>query len=342
MSIEGPVFLGFCNPLLDISAEVPLEVFGQWDIEVGRASLADAKHLPLYEKLQKDFPVQYLAGGAGQNSVRAFQWMIQKPNLGAYIGSIGNDSNGKLLKDAAQKEGVSTHYMVQNDVQTGTCAVLIHKKERSLIAALGASEKYDISHFQSSELVPVLNSVKFMYATGFVLTHSPNVVLEMGKLAVKDGKSFSMNLSAPFLIQFFWDKFEPALRYTDLVFGNESEAAELGKKLGWGENLDEVAKKLSEYPTEGSRGRTVVFTQGADRTIVYSEGKLHHFSPLKIASEEIVDTNGAGDSFVGGFFSRYVQGKSIEESVAAGHYCASECIKLSGACLPETNKFSFP
>ncbi len=42
-----------------------------------------------------------------------------------------------------------------------------------------------------------------------------------------------MNLSAPFVVDFFWDgKFEKFFPYIDLLFGNESEAAALGKRLG--------------------------------------------------------------------------------------------------------------
>eukprot|EP01117_Protostelium_nocturnum_P020504 TRINITY_DN9252_c0_g1_i1.p1 TRINITY_DN9252_c0_g1~~TRINITY_DN9252_c0_g1_i1.p1 ORF type:complete len:346 (-),score=146.53 TRINITY_DN9252_c0_g1_i1:110-1147(-) len=339
-----PIFLGFCNPLLDVSAEVPLEVFEKWEITPGNATLANEKHLSLYADFQRDFPVQFIAGGAGQNSVRAFQWMVGKEHngWGAYIGSIGDDENGKILKESAEKEGVKTYYMVQSGVPTGTCAVLIHQKERSLIAALNAAEKYNESHFHSQEVQSLLESVKYFYVTGFVLTHSAHVVLEMAQHAVKNNKSFSVNLSAPFLIQFFWEKLDPVLQLADLVFGNESEAAALGEKMGWGNNLEEVATKLGEYKKEGDRKRVVVFTQGADKTIVYREGKVQTFQPLKIASSEIVDTNGAGDSFVGGFMSRYVQEKSIDECVAAGHYCASECIKLSGAAYPAKNLFSFP
>ena len=37
----------------------------------------------------------------------------------------------------------------------------------------------------------------------------------------------------------------------------------------------------------------------------------------------IVDTNGAGDSFAGGFLSQYMKGKSIDECMKAGHWAAS-------------------
>ena len=41
-----------------------------------------------------------------------------------------------------------------------------------------------------------------------------------------------MNLSAPFLIQFFGEQMAAAMPYTDIVFGNESEAEAYGKAKG--------------------------------------------------------------------------------------------------------------
>lgn len=39
----------------------------------------------------------------------------------------------------------------------------------------------------------------------------------------------------------------------------------------------------------------------------------------KIDKSKIVDTNGAGDSFVGAFLAAIVQGKSVVEAVQAGN-----------------------
>jgi adenosine kinase len=135
---------------------------------------------------------------------------------------------------------------------------------------------------------------------------------------------------------------EVVLRYADVVFSNEDEAAALGAKLGWGSDLMEIAKKLADFPKENkNRNRLVVFTQGAKSTIVCHEGKITNFQPIPVRPEEIVDTNGAGDSFVGGFLSRFVQNKPLEECVAAGHYCACECIKRSGCTYPPTPQFTY-
>lgn len=55
----------------------------------------------------------------------------------------------------------------------------------------------------------------------------------------------AMNLSAPFLVQFFGEQMSAALAYSDYVFGNETEAAAFGEKQGWGSDLETTALKLA-------------------------------------------------------------------------------------------------
>jgi len=268
--------------------------------------------------------------------------MLQVPKATLYIGCIGNDSFGKTLKEAAEKDGVTTHYLVDSTVPTGTCAVLVRDKERSLVANLSAANNYKKEHFDSKEIQELVHNAKFFYSTGFFLTVSPETLINLGQYASNSNKPFLFNLSAPFLIDYFWDgKMEAVLPYADVVFANEDEAATLGKKLNWGTDLTIIAQKLADFPKDNkSRSRTVVFTQGANETIVVFEKKVHTFHPISVNPSEIVDTNGAGDSFVGGFLSRYVQGKSLEICVAAGHYCALECIKRSGCTFPPKPTFT--
>jgi adenosine kinase len=339
---ESPLVVGICNPLLDISADVPLSFFEKYGAVPGTACLAEEKHLPLYAELVKDFQVQYIAGGAGQNSMRAAQWMMQKPGATAYIGSVGKDENGSILSKAAGDEGVTTFYHVDEETPTGTCAVLINEKERCLIANLAAANKYKIDHLLSEPVQKLLDGAQQYYATGFFLTVCPDALVHIGKKAAEANKPFLWNISADFLVNFFWEPFQQVLPYCDILFGNEIEAAAFGKKNGWeSEDLKEVAKKTAALPkVNDKRTRIVIFTQGSKPTIVCKDGEVTEYPINKIEESLIVDTNGAGDSFVGGFISKYVLGKEIVECVNAGHYCASKVIQVSGAVYTGKPDFS--
>jgi len=124
--------------------------------------------------------------------------------------------------------------------------------------------------------------------------------------------------------------------YADYVFGNESEAAAYGAAKGYGDDLSVIALKLAAEPkASGTRPRIVVFTQGANATIVASEGKVTVFPVDRLPRELLVDTNGAGDAFVGGFLSQLVREKPISECVRAGNYAARVIIQHSGCTFPK-------
>ncbi len=89
----------------------------------------------------------------------------------------------------------------------------------------------------------------------------------------------------------------------------------------------------------GSRGRTVVVTQGKDPTVVAHEGKVQRFPVIAVPNDKLVDTNGAGDAFVGGFLSQLVAGKAISECVRAGNYAANVVIQRSGCTFPDKPSF---
>lgn len=58
-----------------------------------------------------------------------------------------------------------------------------------------------------------------------------------------------------------------------------------------------------------------------------------------LPKEAVVDTNGAGDSFVGAFLSSIYQGHSIEVSINHGNHLARECVQRSGCTFPDHLKF---
>ena len=64
---------------------------------------------------------------------------------------MGRDEYGKQLEKAAAEDGVKVQYMVVDDQPTGTCAVVVTEKVRSLVANLGAANSYKVTHLQEAE-----------------------------------------------------------------------------------------------------------------------------------------------------------------------------------------------
>jgi adenosine kinase len=135
----------------------------------------------------------------------------------------------------------------------------------------------------------------------------------------------ALNISAPFIAQFFKVQLETIMPYADYIICNESEAEAWGGAAGLPEPTDHasVARSIALLPKNNpSRPRIVIITRGSESTIYVSSAApdTPKILPItKLADDEIVDTNGAGDAFAGGFMGGLVLGKSLDESVEIGH-----------------------
>lgn len=341
MAQEG-ILLGMGNPLLDISSVVDDDFLNKYDIKLNNAILAEEKHLPLYDEMASKYNVEYIAGGATQNSIRVAQWMLQIPGATSYIGCIGKDKFGEEMKKNSKLAGVNVHYYEDESASTGTCAVCVVGGERSLVANLSAANCYKSEHLKKPENWALVEKAKYFYIAGFFLTVSPDSIRLVAEHAAANNKVFMMNLSAPFICEFFKDALEKVLPYMDYIFGNETEARTFSKVQGWGtDDVEEIALKLSQWPKASEiRKRTAVITQGADPVVVAQDGKLKKFPVIVLPKDKLVDTNGAGDAFVGGFLSQLVQEKPIEECVRAGCYASHVIIQRSGCTYPEKPEFN--
>lgn len=332
--------MGMGNPLLDISANVGEDLLDKYDVKLDSAILAEEKHQPLFKELVEKYNPQYIAGGATQNSIRVAQWMIGKAGQTAYMGCVGSDEYAKKLEECASSDGVLVHYMKDVETPTGTCAALIKDSERALVTNLDAANNFKPTHLETEKAKEIIAAAKIYYCAGFFLTVSVESLVQVAEHALKEKKTFCLNLSAPFIIDFFGDQLAQAVPYADFIFSNESEAAAYGKKHNMGEDIKEIALAVSALPKKDeSRKRTVVFTQGSESTIVACDGKVTEYAVELIAKDLLVDTNGAGDAFVGGFLSQLALGKDTEACVNAGHFAARYIIQQSGTQLGKTCDF---
>ncbi|XP_072229150.1 adenosine kinase-like isoform X1 [Leuresthes tenuis] len=342
-TLRENMLFGMGNPLLDISAVVDKDFLDKFGLKPNDQILAEDQHKALFEEIVKRNKVEYHAGGSTQNSVKIAQWMIQKPHkVATFFGCIGTDRFGEILKKKAEEAHVDAHYYEQNEEPTGTCAACITGDNRSLVANLAAANCYKKEkHLDLDSNWELVEKAKVYYIAGFFLTVSPESILKVAKHASDNNKIFCMNLSAPFISQFFKEPLMKVMPYVDILFGNETEAATFAKELGFEtDDIAEIARKTQNLPKENSkRQREVVFTQGKDDSVATVGDKVKMFPVLDIDQNDIVDTNGAGDAFVGGFLSTLVQEQALEECIRAGHYAANVIIRRVGCTFPEKPNF---
>ena len=185
----------------------------------------------------------------------------------------------------------------------------------------------------SEAFCSVLDNASFVYIASFFLTVSPEAALIAAKHAVDNNKPFALNLSAPFLVQveLFRNRVLEMIPYATFVICNDDEARALGTAMEWGEDLREIGKKI--VGMEGYVSRTVIFTCGASPALIINDAVIE-VPAVTLPKEDIVDLNGAGDAFVGGFLAQYIGTNDLDAAVREGHRCASIVVQQSGCVLP--------
>ncbi|KAI2642693.1 Ribokinase-like protein [Xylaria nigripes] len=330
-------FLLLCleNPLLDIQAVGTEELLRKYDLKANDAILAEEKHKPLYEELLNNYNATLIAGGAAQNTARGAQYILPANSV-VYLGGVGDDKYAAILRDAVKQVGLRVEYRVDPKVPTGRCGAIITGHNRSLCTDLGAANLYDVEHLKSPEIWKLAQNADFYYVGGFHFTVCPPAIMALGEEAAAKNKTFIVNLSAPFIPQFFKEPLDASSSLWDYVICNETEAASYANShdlANIAEDIPAIAKALANLPKKNTqRSRVVVVTQGTNPTIVAYQGKeeVEQYPVHDIGADKINDTNGAGDAFAGGFVAGLVQGKDIKTAVDMGQWLAALSIQELG------------
>jgi len=242
------------------------------------------------------------------------------------------------MREKAKEVGLNTVYQVDESTPTGTCAVLITGKDRSLVAHLAAANNFSVTHLDNEANWSFVEKAQIYYISGFFFTVCPEAIQRVAKFSLENNRTFTLNLSAPFISQFFKDKLLEAIPYVDILFGNDDEAKTFAKNVlnMESENVEEISKAISNMPKLNEKKRIVIITQGHNPIVLTIGDEVKHISVLSIPAEKIVDTNGAGDAFVGGFLAQYAKGESLEKCIDCGIWSSALIIQRSGCTFPET------
>lgn len=333
-SLKYGTIVGFCNPLLDMTVVGDQDLLNKYDLKSNNAILAEEKHMPLYEELLNNNKIEYTAGGSGQNSLRVAQWILKEPNIAVFFGAVGKDKYSEILKRKANEEGVTVKYQYTSEKPTGTCAVIVtnNGKDRSLCANLSAAQTFSEDHLDVPENKAIIENAKFYLVTGFFLQVNAKAVQKIAKIAFERKCPFLFNMSAPFIYQFYMESVMSIFRYITIIVGNDEEARAFSEGHEWNlDNIEEIACKISTFePGKNSGHRLVIITQGENSVIVAKNEIITQYPVTKIPASDIVDSNGAGDAFIGGFIGKYVLGYSIEECVKSGINAGSYIIQRPG------------
>lgn len=227
-----------------------------------------------------------LQGGKGLN-----QAIAAARDVGdvCFVGCIGRDPNGALLREAALAAGVDVSGLAEVEEATGLACVCVDAEGRNQIAvSIGANRRASASQIKA---IPpgatLLMQMEVPYAENAAL-------IARGRAA---GARLLLNLAPAGELP------AEALRALDLLILNESEAAWIGGRLGQPGDARSLhaALGIGVAVTEGERGVTAVT----------AEGVLH----VPAHPVEVIDTVGAGDAWCGVLAAALDRGLPLEAAI---------------------------
>ena len=238
----------------------------------------------------------------GGNPVNVAVYTCRLGGGASYIGAVGTDAYGDLLLRALQDKGVDISRVQRLAGNTALTQVRVENGERIL-------GDYDEGVMADFALRPA--DVDFLCAHDLVVSGLwGKVENELSQVAAR-GVPVAFDCA---------DRPEDpaaqtALRSADIAFFSD-------------DNQDEAALRARMRAVAALGPRVVVATRGAMGSLAFDGER---YMPFGIISCPVVDTMGAGDSYIAGFLHAYLEKRSLFACMEAGARASAFTIGYAGA-----------
>ncbi|WBU89056.1 carbohydrate kinase family protein [Cellulophaga omnivescoria] len=254
------------------------------------------------EVLWDIFPTHKKIGGAPLNVALRLKSLN---NTVAIISKIGDDENGELIKKYIDEQGVNTKNLQVDDVlQTGEVKVMLNSK---------GSATYDIQFPRAWDSITVTTNTKeivkssdaFIYGSLVARdTTSRDTLYSLLKLA--KFKIFDVNLRSPY---YTIEVLNYLMKEANFIKFNDDEIFEIGKALNSKTNsLEQNIKFIAEL----TQTKSICVTKGRHGAILYYNNIFYYNSGYQI---EVVDTVGAGDSFLATLINKLLKERNPQNAI---------------------------
>jgi sugar/nucleoside kinase (ribokinase family) len=251
----------------------------------------------------------------GQTGGYASRGYAQLGKKTAFIGYIGEDHNGRLVREAFARDGIDTTALFIDPAGTSRSVNLMYPDGRRKNFYDGKSHMI---------LEPNLEICEAVLA-GARLAHFniPNWARHLLPLAKSLGLTIAcdlqdiLSLDDPYRRDF--------IDYADILFFSAAN---------WQDPTGLVQSCLAAHPQQ-----IIVVGMGAQGCILGTQYTLNHFPPV-LMDAPVIDTNGAGDSLAVGFLASFVlDGYSLSEAILRGQitarYTCTQKASSSSLITPE-------
>ena len=254
------------------------------------------------EVLWDVFPTHKKIGGAPLNVA------LRMKSFGAesaIISKVGSDADGEEIVSFLSEKGVDTDIIqISEEYKTGVVNVMINEK---------GNASYDILYPSAWDKITLNEDIKKKVSDSDVFIFGSlicrdeesrstlNALLDEAKYKV-----FDANLRAPY---YTTDVLIELMMKADFIKLNDEELFEISRKLDSPYNSFEQNIK---FIADKTNTKQVCVTKGAFGAVLYYDKKFYYNSGYFI---KVVDTVGAGDSFLASLIVRLLKGKSPQKSL---------------------------
>jgi len=252
-------------------------------------------------------------GGKGANQAFAVARMGMQS---AIIGAVGRDAFGDEMVANLEAVGVQTSRVMRRDaIASGTAMIVLDAAgQNQIVVANGANDTLTAAEVRArAALFRKSKAALIQFETPM-----PSVEAAL-RLARKSGALAVLN-PAPFT-----PVSDRVLRLADWIIPNEGEASKLtGVDV---RNIASAAKAAVALKRR-SRCDNVLITLGAGGAWLDTPSFAGHIAGFKVTA---VDTVGAGDTFIGAFVVKLVEGATPREAARFGCAAAAIAVTRRGA-----------
>ena len=254
------------------------------------------------EVLWDIFPTHKKIGGAPLNVA------LRMKSLGAettIISRVGSDDEGSEIMTFINNHDInSDSIQVGEDYKTGVVQVMINEKGNASYDILYPSAWDKIIETEMMDKI-VTEADAFVF--GSLACRDEVTRTTLNKLLEKANyKIFDVNLRAPY---YTIDVLNELMLKADFIKLNDEELREISSELGSTYNSFEQNIK---FIAEMTNTKHVCVTKGAFGAVLYYNNKFYYNSGYFI---KVVDTVGAGDSFLASLIVRLLRGKSPQKAL---------------------------
>lgn len=316
-AVTKPKVLGMGNALVDIIYNIDSDdQLEELHLPKGSMTLVDETHAQQILGYFSHKKATLATGGSASNTITAIS------QLGVSCGFLGRtgskDLYGEFYREDLLKRGITPH-LSQSEINTGTAITLMSPDtERTFATYLGAA-----STLRAEDITEdIFRGYDYFHIEGYMVQNYEllEAALDMAK---KTGLKISYDMASYNVISENREFVTRMLKKgIDIVFANQEESmAYTGK-----EELQALCL-LSELTP------TAIVKLGGRGSMIMHEGKLSLVGAEKVKK---IDSNGAGDSYAGGFLYGMCQGLPIEICGEIASTVATEVVKIIGPKLSDT------